>query len=170
MLGLFTNNTLVGLYISATKIIDAMISFGHILSNTFLPYLSRNLQKHKAFQKIMLASGLVLTIVTFIIAKWITILLFSADNLEIATYIQWLSVTILFVFIYLIYNRNYLMIAGHEKVGKKISLYVSLVALLWSIIMISVLGILGAIISLILARTALSLLSFVYYQKALKKL
>ena len=62
------------------------------------------------------------------------------------------------------------MIAGHEKVGKKISLYVSLVALLWSIIMISVLGILGAIISLILARTALSLLSFVYYQKALKKL
>lgn len=170
LLGLFTNNTLVGLYISATKIIDAMISFGYILSNTFLPYLSRNLQKHKTFQKIMLASGLVLTIVTFIIAKWITILLFSADNLEIATYIQWLSVTILFVFIYLTYNKNYLMIVGHEKVGKKISLYVSLVAFLWSITMISMLGILGALISLILARTALSLLSFVYYQKALKKL
>ncbi|MEA1989306.1 MAG: oligosaccharide flippase family protein [Pseudomonadota bacterium] len=168
LLGLFTNNTLVGLYTAATKVIDAVISFAYILSNTFLPYLSRNLQKHKVFQKIMLASGLVLTIATFIMAEWITTLLFSADNLAVATYIQWLSMAILFGFVYLTYNTNYLMIAGHENVGKNISLYVSLVAFLWTAIFIYMLGILGAIASLLLARAALSLFSFVYYQKALK--
>ncbi len=165
LLGLFTNNAVVGIYTAATKVIDAVISFAYILSNTFLPYLSRNLQKHKVFQKIMLASGLLLTITTFVAAEWITTFLFSADNLEIATYIQWLSIAILFGFVYLTYNTNYLMISGYEKVGKNISLYVSLLAFLWTTLLVYSFGLLGSIVSLLLARAALSFFSFVFYKK-----
>ncbi|PYF79863.1 PST family polysaccharide transporter [Marinomonas alcarazii] len=169
LLGLFTNNTLVGLYTAATKVIDAMISFAYILSNTFLPYLSRNLHKHKIFQKVMLLSGFVLSISTFIMAEWITVSLFSEDNLEVANYIQWLSIAIFFGFVYLTYNTNFLMIAGGEKIGRNISLYVSSVAFLWTIILTCFFGIFGAIASLLLARAALSFLSFFFYRKALKQ-
>lgn len=165
LLGIFTNNTMVGHYTAATKVIDAVISFAYILSNTFLPYLSRNIQKHKLFQKIMLSSGLVLTVTTFIFAEWVTRLLFSADNLEVVNYIQWLAMAIFFGFGYLTYNTNYLMIAGYQKIGKKISLYVSLVAFLWTTFLIYFYGLFGAIFSLLLARVALSLLSFLYYNK-----
>jgi len=165
LLGLFTNNTLVGLYTAATKVIDAVISFAYILSNTFLPYLSRNLQKHKVFQKIMLASGLVLTIATFIMAEWITILLFSADNLEVATYIQWLAICILLLFITMTCGTNFLMLIGKDRVVKNIALYTSLVFFGIALLIIPLWGIWGAIATLVGARFTMAIFQFSFYLK-----
>jgi polysaccharide transporter, PST family len=164
-LGLFSNNLLVGVYAAATKVIDAIISFAYIISNTFLPYLSRNLKIHKVFEKIMLLSGLILTLVTFVMAEWITELLYSADNIEVSLYIQWLSIAIFFGFGYLTYSTNYLMISGQEKVAKNISLYVSSVAFFWTILLTYLYGIEGAVISVLIARAALSFFSFIYYKR-----
>ncbi|MDA0701295.1 MAG: oligosaccharide flippase family protein [Bacteroidetes bacterium] len=165
LLGLFTNNTLVGLYTAATKVIDAVISFAYILSNTFLPYLSRNLQKRKVFQKIMLASGLVLTIATFIMAEWITTLLFSADNLEVATYIQWLAICIFLLFITMTYGTNFLMLIGKDRVVKNIALYTSLVFFGIALLIIPLWGIWGAIATLVGARFTMAILKFGFYHK-----
>lgn len=165
LLGLFTNNTLVGLYTAATKVIDAVISFSYILSNTFLPYLSRNLQKHKVFQKIMLPLGLALTIATFIMAEWIATLLFSADNLEVATYIKRLAISILMLFIVMTYGANFLMLIGKDRVVKNITLYTSLVFFVIALIIIPIFGIWGAIATLVGARFAMAVFHFRFYIK-----
>jgi PST family polysaccharide transporter len=165
LLGIFTNNSIVGLYTAATKVIDAVISFGYILSNTFLPYLSRDLTRHKFFQAIMLGSGLVLTVATFLFSEWITKFLFSAENLEVSIYIEWLSLTIFFVFMFLTFNTNYLMLIGEDRVAKNISLYVSLAAFLWTIAFIYSLNLVGAVISMLLARLALAVISFYFYKR-----
>ena len=165
LLGLFTNNTLVGLYTAATKVIDAVISFAYILSNTFLPYLSRNLQKHKFFQKIMLASGLMLTIATFIMAEWITTLLFSADNIEVAKYIRALSICILFIFTTLTYGTNFLMLTGNDRVVKNIALYTSLLFFGVALLIIPLWGAWGAIVTLVSARATMMLATVFFYHK-----
>jgi PST family polysaccharide transporter len=165
LLGLFTNNTLVGLYTAATKVIDAVISLAYILSNTFLPYLSRNLAHHKLFQKIMLWPGLVLTLATFIFAEWITKILFSADNNEIANYIQSLAICILLLFISMTYGTNYLMIIGKDLIVKNITLYASLVFFLIALIVIPIFGIWGAMGVLIGARATIAFLQLGYYYK-----
>ncbi|KAA0875738.1 oligosaccharide flippase family protein [Nitrincola tapanii] len=165
LLGLFTNNTLVGLYTAATKVIDAVISFAYIISNTFLPYLSRNLQKHKVFQKIMLVSGLFLTVTTFVAAEWITTFLFSADNLEIATYIQWLAICIFLIFIIMTYGTNYLMLVGKEKIVKNIALYTSLIFFGVALLIIPFWGIWGGIFTLVGARFIMAIFQFGFYHK-----
>lgn len=163
MLGLFTDNLIVGLYTAATKVIDAVISFGYILSNTFLPYLSRNIKQHALFQKIMLGVGSVLTVIIFTYSEWIVKILFSANNIVVAAYIQWLALTILFGFIYLTYNTNYLMIKGNDRVAKNISLYVSIFAFFWTFGLIYYFGLIGAVVSILLARLMLSAISFYFY-------
>lgn len=165
ILGLFTNNTIVGLYTAATKVIDAAISFAYILSNTFFPYLSRNLTRHKLFQKIMLGSGLVLTVSTFAFAEEITKILFSADNIEIATYIEWLAICIILLFASMTYGTNYLMLIGKDRVVKNISLYTSIAFFLIALLVIPMFGIWGAIGVLICARATLALIQLSYYYK-----
>lgn len=165
LLGIFTNNAAVGLYTAATKVIDAVISFAYIFSNTFLPYLSRNLQRHKLFQKIMLGSGLVLTVTTFISAGWIAHKLFSADNHEVATYIQYLAICILFLFITMTYGTNYLMLIGKDRIVKNIALYTSLVFFGISLLIIPLWGIWGAIVTLIGARFTMAIFQFSFYLK-----
>lgn len=165
LLGLLTNNSIVGLYTAAIKVIDAIISLGYILSNTFLPYLSRDLRKHKLFQKIMLFSGGTLTISLFLLAGSITEFLFGIENIEVASYIRWLAVAIFSGFIYLTYSTNYLMLSGHEQIAKNIALYVSVVSCVCSLVFIYVYGIWGAIFSLLLARMSLALLSFLSYAR-----
>jgi len=165
LLGVFANGTVVGLYTAATKVIDAIISLAYILSNTFLPYLSRNLQSHKLFERIMLGSGLILAVTTFLFSECLTRLLFSSENLEIALYIKFLSAAIFFSFGYLTYSSNYLMISGHEEVAKNISFYVSLVAFGVTALLVYLVGIDGAIASVLTARAALSFFSFLYYKR-----
>ncbi|MGO2292963.1 oligosaccharide flippase family protein [Pseudoalteromonas sp.] len=165
LLGLFTNNNIVGLYSAATKIIDAVISFAYILSNTFLPYLSRNLKKHIIFQKIMMTSGLALTFVTFIMADWITKLLFSADNIEVSLYIQSLAICIFLLFTSRTYGTNFLMLIGKDRLVKNIALYTSLIFFGIALIIIPLWGIWGAIIVLIGARLTMAIFQFCFYLK-----
>lgn len=165
LLGMFTNNSVVGLYTAATKVIDAVISFAYILSNTFLPYLSRNLARHKLFQKIMLVSGLVLTLVTFIFAEWITRFLFSAENIEVASYIQYLTICILLLFVTMTYGTNYLMLIGKDRIVKNIALYTSISFFIIALVLIPTFGIWGAIAVLIGARATMALLQYRYYYK-----
>jgi len=165
LLGIFTNNSVVGLYSAATKVIDAVISFGYVLSNTFLPYLSRNLQRHKSFQKIMLGTGLILSISIFIFADLVTRFLFSENNIEISEYIKWLAFSVFMAFIFLIYSSNYLMITGLDNIAKNISLYVSLSALVFALIVIPIFGIWGALVTLLLSRTLMATISFSMYLK-----
>lgn len=165
LLGMFTNNSIVGLYAAATKVIDAVISFGYILSNTFLPYLSRDLTRHKFFQAIMLRTGFVLTVATFLFSEWITRFLFSADNIEVSTYIQYLSVCIFLLFTKMTYGTNYLMLIGLDGIVKNIALYTSIVFFCIALLLIPVFGIWGAIAVLIGARGVMALLQFSYYYR-----
>ena len=52
ILGLFFNSTLVGLYILASKVVGIGIAFNYLLSQAFLPSLSRNIAKHINYLKV----------------------------------------------------------------------------------------------------------------------
>jgi len=165
LLGIYTNNNTVGLYTAATKVIDAVISFAYILSNTFLPHLARNLKNHKKFQKIMLAFGLTLTIATFIYAEFISQLLFSKDYVEVSNYIKLLAICILFLFITMTYGTNYLMLINKDKVLRNIVLLTSICFFLIALFVVPIFGILGSISVLVGARATLAISQFSYYQK-----
>jgi PST family polysaccharide transporter len=165
LLGLFTNSSAVGTYTAVTKIIDSVISFAYILSNTFLPYLSRNLENHHLFQKLMLLSGAALTSATYLFSKQITQLLFGADNIDLANYIQWLSICIFLLFMTMTYGTNFLMLVGKDKIVKNIALFTSLIFFGIALLIIPLWGIWGAIATLAGARFTMAILLFIFYIK-----
>ena len=164
-LGLFANSTVLGLYSASTKIIDALISLAHVLSGAFLPHLSRKLHRHVLFQKIMMISGFIVTVLTFFMADWIVYILLGEMYIEAAKFIQYLSVSIMSIFISLTYGKNYLMLVGRDKVVKDIALYTSIVFFIFAFISIAILGAWGAILTLIGARFTMALAQFIYYFK-----
>lgn len=165
LLGLFAGNGSVGLYAAATKVIDAITSFGYILSNAFLPYLSRNLKAHNFFQKLMLLAGAILSLIAFFLSDSIINILFSYQNIEMAQYFQWLSLSIFFLFMLMVYSTNYLMLIGCDDIVKNISLVVSLVSFCLALYLIPYYGIYGAVCVILLARFAMAFLSYVFYLK-----
>lgn len=166
LLGIFTNNTSVGIYTAALRVIEALMSFGQILTNTFLPYLSRGLKNHNAFIKLMLFSGTALTISAIVFSESITVLLYGEKNPVIATYIALLSPWIILIFIRNALGVNYLMLVGYEKEYKDIILYSSVFALIIAFIAIPYLDIYGAV--LVINVSAIMMIFFTYklYVKA----
>lgn len=170
LLGFFASNTVVGYYTAAAKVIDAFNSIGHIVSNTFLPYLSRTIEKHGYFQKIMLAIGCLLTLIAIAAADPIVALLFGRENILIVPYVQWLAASIFMIFVSLAHGTNYLMLVGKDRLAKNIALYTSATFGGLAFVLIPVWEIWGAIATVVGARASLAFFSFVYHKKHFRQL
>jgi PST family polysaccharide transporter len=164
LLGVFTNNMTVGLYSAATKIIDAAVSLAYVLSSTFLPFISKNITRHKLFKKIMLCSGVVLTLITFVFSENITRLFFGINS-EITSYISWLSICIFLLFFSMAFGTNFLMLIDKDRLVQNITIFTSFLFFLVALIVIPLFGIWGAIFVVIGARFVISLSQYAYYLK-----
>lgn len=165
LLGVFGGAASVGIYSAAIKVTEVFNSAGLIISQAFFPYLARNKQYIRDFHKLMLLTGSVLTVLCWWAADWITLILFSADNGEIAHYIRWLSMGILFCFTTLAFHNNYLMLVGRDDVVRRISFYTSLLFFVTGIFLVHVYGIYGAMLMLLGARMVMALWGLLAYIK-----
>lgn len=163
ILGVFTSPAVVGYYTAATRLIDAFISVGTILSQTFLPYLSRFIQQHFAFQTLMWIVGAGLALFMFLSADLLVLWMFGETYQKISDYIQWLAVSILLIFVVQAYGTNFLMLVGKEAIVRNIALYTSVFYLFVALALIPVWGIYGAIFTLVMARATMAGLNFGYY-------
>jgi len=165
LLGLFTNNVIVGQYTAAIRVIEAIMSTCNILTSTFLPFLVRNIDKHQYFARLMLLLGVTLSAGCFFSAELIVQLLYSFDGHGVSTTIAYLSPRILFIFVINTYGINYLMIMGHERIYKNIVLYSSVVFFFIACIVIPKFSIHGAIGVLLGASFLMSVLCYFYFLK-----
>ncbi|MBO6979386.1 MAG: oligosaccharide flippase family protein [Prochlorococcus marinus XMU1428] len=165
ILGLFFNSTLVGLYILASKVVGIGIAFNYLLSQAFLPSLSRNIAKHINYQKVMLIFGFCLNIILLISADIISDYLVIDPSLNASFYIRLLSFSIFFVSIINTYGDNYLNLIGKEKIFKNISFTYSLIFFLISLLLIPSFGLAGAVTVPLLARLMIAITSYNYFRK-----
>lgn len=165
LLGVFANNAAVGLFTSATKIIDALGSLVYVFSNTFLPYLSRHIEKHKVFQKIMLGTGFGIAAFLFLLAEFVVNFMYGDIDLVVVLYIQVLSVAIFLIFIQITYGQNYLMLVGQEVLYKNIIVFSSLFSLLYSFVLIYLYGAWGSVFTLIFTRILISFFTIRAYRR-----
>jgi PST family polysaccharide transporter len=168
ILGYTTDNITTGVYASATKLIDAFNSLAVLLSNTFLPYLSRNIQKHEQFSRIMIIIGTILSIFAYSFSEYLIVFFFSEKNMIISHYFELLTPMIFFIFIRFTYGTNYLMLVGEDVKYKNIVLYSCILFFILAIFLVPILKINGAIIIMVGATFLMALLTLTTYIK-LKK-
>lgn len=168
LLGLVSGTHAVGLYSAATKVVDAVSSLGYILSNTFLPHLSRSLLNHHAFKKIMLLAGGSATLFLFLAADVIGRLLHPSEGPAIAQLLRFASVSVVFIFAMLAFGTNYLMLMDKDAISGRISLYTSLAFFFVGVVLIPAYGIIGSIATVVGARLCMASLIYLSYRQILR--
>lgn len=165
ILGYTATYTLVGVYASATKLIDALNSISIIILNTFLPYLSINIKRHKTFSYIMWSVALVLVILAFVFSDFLITFLYGAKNLVVSDWFKLLIPMVLFVFIRNTYGPSYLMLINKERVYKNIVLYSCVSFFILSIILVPVYSLKGAVFIMLGATFIMSGYTYYYFLK-----
>lgn len=165
LLGIHASPLAVGIYSSATKLVDAANSFAYVLSNTFLPHLARTPAHHQKFARLMLTIGTAATVALLTLAEPIASLLFGATSPAIAKLVRWLAPGVLCVFVILVYGTNFLMLVGRDYLQRNIALYTSVAFFIVALIAIPALGTPGAVLTLVGARLAMALATYVAYRK-----
>lgn len=165
LLGYTSTNTLVGIYASATKLIDALNSIAVLLSSTFLPYLSRNIKKHIYFSRIMIVVGILLSGLAAFFSNQLIVFFFSEENLIVSKYFRYLTPMVLFIFIRFTYGPNYLMLIGKDIVYKNVVLYSCIAFFLIALVLVPHYEIYGAIAILLGTSFVMAVLTFFYYRK-----
>ena len=165
ILGYTSSNYIIGIYASATKLIDALNSIALLLSNTFLPYLSRNIKKHFVFSRMMIVIGLLLTAGSLLFSEYIISFLYGADKLEIAYYFKLLTPMVFFIFVRFTFGPNYLMLIGKDSLYKNIVLYSCLFFFFMALILVPIYELYGAIAIMLGTTLLMAILTYWFYWK-----
>lgn len=165
LLGLVAAPYAVGVYSAATKVVDAVTSLAYIVSNTFLPFLSRSIKHHGLFKKIMLALGVLGTALLYITAEFIGRILHPEGGAEIAELLKYGSPSILAIFTMLTFGTNYLMLRSREATAARVTLYTSLLFFILALYLVPAYGIIGCLLTLVGARVAMAIVFYINYKR-----
>jgi len=165
ILGVFFGGVSVGLYASASKVIDALISLGNILSASFLPLISKKIDSFRYFEILMFVVSVFLCSCVFLFSGFVSKFLVESHSSEVSFYMNVLSLGLLGIFLTVSYGNNFLMLIEKEKVFKNIVLFTSVFYFLISLVFIPSYGVFASVLVVTGARLTVGVLSFLSYLK-----
>jgi len=165
LLGVFTNNTLVGYLSGALRISNAFSSFNAILTRTFYPFVNKTKDSISKVNNVILLSGLLVSVLMFFTARFTVSLILGLDMLKSIPLVMILSLTPLLLAIRTVYGINYLLVKGRDKLYMNIALFSSLFGLVLAFICIPLFSFYGAAVVIVTAQLLYAVLSFIYAKK-----
>jgi PST family polysaccharide transporter len=172
ILGVTSSPTNIGIFTAAMKIIDAACSLAYVISNTFLPHLSRKPDHHKAFTSMMISIGVLGTGFLLLLANAIAHALLPSSSIEIAEMIRYASPSVLAIFVMLTFGTNYLMLKGRDSEVSQICTYTSIFFSAASMLAIPKFELFGALTTLVGARITIAaalILKYLKTERSIKK-
>lgn len=165
LLGMTATPMVVGIFTSASKIIDILGLFSYTISSATLPYISKDITTHKNVARIMIACGLGLMGFVIFSSGFITNYLFPSESSDVEEILLLMSPILPLLFFNLAYGNNYLMLVGKEKIMRNIILSSSIMSVFYTIPAIVYFGIYGSIFTLIFTRVIIGTSYYFYYKK-----
>lgn len=160
ILGFMHGNAANGVYGAANRFNLAAGSFFGIVSRTFYPFLSRRMDKHTAYRKMNLTFAILIGGGLFAVAPWLVYRFFPSSFDGTVTTIQILAVSLVFLALNNIYGTNYLILKGHERLMRQITLYSSLAGLCFAIPAIHFWSYIGVALTVTFARGVMGVWSW----------
>lgn len=161
LLGFVGGTSANGILEAGTKFEDVVYRFIHIISRTFFPFLSRKLDKHSFFAKINIGISIFSAILLFIGAPWIIKTFYSTEFLEAIPVLRIMSLSIIFLALSNTYGVNYLVISGHEKKLRNITMASSIIGFAMSLPLVYYYSYIGAAITITVSRFFLGIGSMI---------
>ncbi|WP_179021464.1 oligosaccharide flippase family protein [Winogradskyella forsetii] len=171
ILGLFTGNTIVGVYSSMEKLILAVKNVYVPLYQAMYPWLSKQsngakVLKIKKMAPFVLASGIVITLVIIIFGKFILNIIYDDRLIESYSIIfRIISFIAIFSGLNMLYNGLYLPAIKKYKLRMNIMVVGGIANLLISLYLVKLYGIYGTAISVTFTEFLLLLLGYHYFKR-----
>lgn len=151
ILGLLTNNTLVGIYNAILIVVNLLITILEILSRVFFPFLNRRKDKFPQYLKLSLAVAVLLVSLVLVcnnfVFWYLNITYDSAFNILLI-----LTLGVLGYTLYNIFGTNYFLIHRMDKIVMWNTIVSSIIGVILVYPLIKYFGILGAAINLTICR------------------
>lgn len=157
LLGFFGGVIANGKLDAGGKFVGISQQFMGVISRTFFPFLSRRIDKHYLYVKINLYLSLAFSAVLFLFAPLLIKLFFTPEFYDAIPVLRIMSFSILFLALSNIYGTNYMIIEGHEKQLRNITLVSSLIGFALSFPLIYFFDYIGAALTITLTRGILGL-------------
>lgn len=155
LLGIFGGSYQTGLFDAGYKFVNVAQQFLGIFSRAFFPFLSRKIDKHSLFTRLNLSASILGTILLLLFAPLI-IRLFYTEEFEYSVHLlRVLALSLPFISLSNIYGTNYLIITGHERELRRITVVMSIIGFLLSFPLIYYWGCMGAAVNIALTRALL---------------
>ncbi|MBQ7279300.1 MAG: flippase [Bacteroidales bacterium] len=143
----------------ATGIYDAGSKFGYV-SNQLLgsatratyPYLARHGEKHTIIVALNMMLATAAAAVLFIIAPWLVGWFFSAEYAEGSIVLRIIAITLIFQALNNSYGLCYLILQGHERLMRNLSIVATAVSVLAAFPLITAYSYVGAAIALAISQ------------------
>lgn len=140
-----------------------------ILSRTFYPFLSRRIDKHDFFVNIIGLLSLSISILLFIFAPFLIKTFFTPEFFDAIIILRILSISVFLIAIRNAYGINYMIIEGHEKHLRNLTIIGSLIGFCLSFPLIKNYDLLGAAINIILTQSILAISVIIAAKKIKRK-
>lgn len=157
LLGFWGGSIANGLLDAGSKFANITQQFINILSRVFFPFLSRKSDKHSIYAKINISISILSSLLLMILAPFIIKLFFTPEFNQSIIVLQVIAFSLIFQTLISTYGLNYMIIHGHEKSLRNITIVSSFIGFLVCFPLIYFYSFLGAAITITLTRTILGL-------------
>ena len=160
ILGLFTNNTIVGYYSAGEKIVKAVQGLLEPLSQTIYPHISKLASESKEsalsfIRKVIKVAGVLtflLSLSLFIFAPHISHMILGSEFKESIPVIQILSFSILLIFLNIVLITHIMLNFGYQKERTKILFSAGLINITLVLILLNIFQHSGAAMSVLVTE------------------
>ena len=172
LLGLFTNNTLVGYYSISEKIILAVNGLLNPISQALYPFISRSVNNDKKtsvvfirkLSKIMAVVGLILSIGLLVFSKTIILTLFGPSYASSVIILQIMSIIPLAVSLSTIFGIQTMLTFNYKKAFTTIVMLGGILDIILGIVLIYLLKEVGIAISFTITEIFITIAMFIFLQ------
>jgi polysaccharide transporter, PST family len=173
LLGFFTNNTIVGYYSIADKLIGGIKQLIAPISQTLYPFISRKAEESKEvvvaiikkITYVSVALSLLLTAVLFIFAEDLLLLIFGQEARNSLLIFKIMAIVPFLVVIDTLFGTLLMLVFKRNKEYSKIILSAGLLNLILALVLIPSLEGIGAALSVLLVELFITIRILIYTQK-----
>ncbi|RAP48983.1 MAG: transporter [Methanosphaera sp. rholeuAM74] len=173
LLGLLTNNTLVGYYSIAEKIILAVNGLLNPISQALYPFISRSVNNDKKtsitfirkITKIMAVLGLIMSVGLFVFAKPIILILFGESYARSVLVLQVLSAIPFMVSLSTVFGIETMLTFNYKRAFTTIVMLGGILDIVLGSILIILLNEVGISLSFVITETFITVAMFLFLQR-----
>lgn len=155
LLGFYGGNISNGLLDAGRKLVDIAQQLLMVISRVFFPFLSRKINKHGLFVRIQLGLSVIFVIALSAAAPHVIDVFFTPEFEPAVLVLQIMALSIVFISLSNIYGTNYMIIKGHERALRNITVVVSLIGFAMAFPLIRYFDYIGAAITIASTRALL---------------